>query len=176
MVPPATSERDHRSLRRLQEQVERWLSVPDALLFAVNPGVSDWSPAHHTYHLSLANELSLQNVVSLATETGDLRRVSRGMREGVAEILGRGRLPPGARAPRFVSPPARLTPEALADAVSGGRAGIAAVGGVLARIARAPLAIPHQELGDLDAAGWLRFARVHTVHHLQRIRAIAGGA
>ena len=30
----------------------------------------------------------------------------------------------------------------------------------------APRAIPHQLLGDLSAVEWVRFARVHTAHHL----------
>ena len=165
-------ERDLRSLHRLQERLEGWLARPDPELFATTP-VSSWSPAQHLYHVSLANEFSLQNVASLANESGALRREPRGMRPGAAEILARGRLPGGARAPRFVSPPARLTREGLADVVGGSRDGLEAVGELRARIPAAPLAIPHQELGDLDAAGWLRFARVHTVHHLLILRAIA---
>ena len=35
-----------------------------------------------------------------------------------------------------------------------------------ATIVASELKIPHQLLGPLDAPEWLRFARVHTEHHL----------
>jgi hypothetical protein len=35
-----------------------------------------------------------------------------------------------------------------------------------ARIVSSGLKIPHQVLGPLDAPQWLRFAAVHTRHHL----------
>jgi hypothetical protein len=111
-------------------------------------------------------------VLSLVSRTGLLRRESSGQKPGAEEILRRGRLPRGARAPRFVSPPERLERPALLDALHGSRAALEAVGLVLEQVADAPWIIPHQELGALDATRWLRFARVHSAHHLRIVSAI----
>ena len=112
-------------------------------------------------------------MLSLVNRTGLLRRESHGEKPGAEEILLRGRLPRGAKAPRFVSPPERLERPALQDALQGSRAALEAVRLVLDRVADAPWIIPHQELGALDAARWLRFARVHSAHHLRILAAIA---
>jgi hypothetical protein len=171
---PFLPERDHRALARLQTRLERWLDADEAALFEPRPTVSQWSPAQHVYHASLANELSLQNVLSLVNCTGLLRRESRGGKPGVEEILQRGRLPRGVQSPRFVAPPPRLERPALLDALQGSRAALEAVGRVLGSVAEAPWIIPHQVLGALDARRWLRFARVHSAHHLRILGAIAG--
>jgi len=170
---PFLPQRDHRGLERLQARLERWLAADDAALFEVRPAVSGWSPAQHVYHASLANELSLQNVLSLVNRTGLLRRESHGAKQGVEEILRRGRLPRGVQSPRFVTPPPRLERAALLDASRGSRDALEAVGLVLGSVADAPWIIPHQVLGALDAARWLRFARVHSAHHLRILGAIA---
>lgn len=170
---PFVPQRDHRALARLQTRLERWLAVDDAALFDARPAVSLWSPAQHVYHASLANELSLQNVLSLVNRTGLLRRESQGGKPGVEDILRKGRLPRGAQSPRFVTPPPRLERTALLDASRGSRAALEAVGLVLGSVAGAPWIIPHQALGALDATGWLRFARVHSAHHLRILSAIA---
>lgn len=170
---PFSPERDHRSLVRLQRRLLRWLERDDAELFGVREEVSGWSPAQHVYHVSLANEFSLQNVLSLVRDSGPLLAEPRGADPEAEALLRRGRLPRGARAPRFVSPPARLDRAGLDDVAGGCREGIEAVGQVLERVAEAPRIIPHQELGALDATRWLRFARVHTVHHLEILAAIA---
>lgn len=165
--------RDHRALERLQRRLERWLARPDAALFAPPPGAAAWSPGQHVYHVALANELSLENVLSLVHERGLLRTEPRPLERAAEEILARGRLPRGTRAPRFVSPPPRLARAALADVVGASRDAIARVGAVLGRVRGAPLAIPHQALGTLDAPRWLRFARAHAAHHL---RILGGGS
>lgn len=170
---PFSPERDHGSLVRLQQRLQRWLERDDAELFGVRAEVSGWSPAQHVYHVSLANEFSLQNVLSLVRGSGALVAESRGSKPEAEALLLRGRLPRGARAPRFVSPPARVDRAGLDDVVGGAREGLEAVGEVLPRVAGAPMIIPHQELGALDATRWLRFARLHTVHHLEILGAIA---
>ena len=164
--------RDHTSLVALQRRLDRWSSRPEEKLFEVVSDASHWSPAHHLYHIGLANEFSLGNVMSLVNETGVLRRESTGLKPEAEAILRRGILPGGAQAPRFVTPPDKLGPDGLADALGGSREGVQAVGAVIDRVAKAPMIIPHQILGALDASRWLRFARVHTAHHLRILRRI----
>ena len=165
-------DRDHRSLRRLQARLEAWLQRTDDELFEVCADASGWSPGQHVFHVALANEFSLENVLSLLRQTGALRTEEA---EPVAEaeaILQRGRLPRGTQAPRFVTPPRRLQRENLIDVLGGSRENLEAVGERLGELETTPMAIPHQALGPLTAPRWLRFARVHTIHHLELLRRI----
>ena len=57
--------------------------------------------------------------------------------------------------PEFLEMELRLNREALVD--------LRKIG---AEIAAAPGWVPHQELGPLAAAHWLRFAALHARHHL----------
>lgn len=86
-------------------------------------------------------------------------------------MLGRGTIPRGsAEAPRFVRPPEDVDVGVLREVLAQGRAALDEVRAELDAVAAAPRCIRHQVLGDFDAAEWLRFARVHTVHHLTLAR------
>ena len=156
-------------MTRLQRRLEHLLDLGDDELFREGEG-GTWSPAQHLYHVSLANEFSLDNVLALVRETGALRKATYELVAEAEVLLGRGRLPRGTRAPRFVTPPQRLTRDGLQDVVGGSRSSLEQVGDVLEQVGKAPQAIPHQALGPLTASRWLRFARVHSVHHLTLLR------
>ncbi|MFT5476610.1 MAG: hypothetical protein ACI8Y8_001949 [Planctomycetota bacterium] len=49
---------------------------------------------------------------------------------------------------------------------------LASVRGLADKVAGAPGAIVHLQLGALSAAHWLRFARLHGEHHLAIVRDI----
>lgn len=124
-----------------------------------------WSVLQHLFHLLLAAELSLTNARNLASGRGALRLPRTELDPRAREVLVQGRLPRGTKAPRFVSPPARpdlaLARTLQAEALAAARAP------ELAGELSGPLGIPHQVLGVLSAAEWLRFARLHSAHHLR---------
>ncbi|HED66328.1 MAG TPA: DinB family protein [Planctomycetes bacterium] len=158
------------SLTRLGELLAvagKRLTAPPEDLLALAPTVSGWSPAQHLFHLVLACDLSFRNVSSLVRERG---RLIRDPEERHAEGLGylsAGKLPRGrAEAPRFVRPPERIDFELLAELHREACEACAEFARDPAAVDRAPKAIPHQLLGDLSASEWLRFAEVHTAHHL----------
>lgn len=153
-------------------RVDALLALPEARLRAVNPDVSGWSSAEHLFHLSLANELSLQNATSLVEGKGLLRRPLEPRDPRADDYLLRGRLPAGTEAPRFVRPPARFELGFVREMHAGVRALAAALAEHPARVDEAPDGIPHQALGVLPAPLWLRFARMHTAHHLRIVRRV----
>jgi hypothetical protein len=152
-----------RQLARLGER----LALPPETLLAEAPEVSGWSTAAHVFHAVLACDLSLGNAAALARDAGKLVRGPQERRDEAQVILRAGSIPRGeAEAPRFVTPPARIDLDLarqLLEEVEGKRAGLAAD---LDALRAAPRTIPHQLLGDLTGPEWVRFARVHTDHHL----------
>jgi hypothetical protein len=133
----------------------------------VAAGVSGWSAEEHVAHVALANELSLRNVLNLVARTGALIRPDGTPHPDGARALQAGVLPRGvARAPRMVTPPRTIDRELLVGWLADNRRDLTAVEERAGELAGTPGRIPHQLLGPLDALQWLRFAAVHTGHHL----------
>lgn len=171
---PAVEESAKRELARFaaqQRRVETLLELPDERLLERNEAVSGWSAAEHLFHVSLANELSLKNVTALLNEKGRFIREREELDPRAVEALRTGRFPRGTQAPRFVQPPPKIDLPFTRELAGDVRA---ALGALLERdgFASAPNGIPHQILGVLSAPQWLRFVRMHTVHHLRIARAV----
>lgn len=155
------------------QDVERLLSGERVLLERPVGRISGWSPVLHAAHLTLANELVLRNIVSLSKGSGMLVVTEAAQVPRALELLANGRLPRGeAKAPRMVVPPldvdVRVAREWAAKFASDLEAQCATLD-----VERAPRCfIPHQALGPLDLAQWLRFGLVHTQHHLAIAREI----
>lgn len=154
-------------LERLLGQVESVNALPHETLFSKAPAISSWNAVEHSFHLILVCDLSFRNVVSLARDKGRLIRDPEDRRADSIDILRRGRIPRGvSSAPRFVQPPTRVDLDllrTLTGEVQEARSGLA---NDLEALERAPRVIPHQLLGDLNACEWVRFARIHSAHHL----------
>lgn len=145
--------------------LEAWLALGE-LLAEPRPEISGWSPAQHLFHVFIANELSLRNALSLARGRGMLIKAFESVGPYTEAVLGGRSIPRGvARAPRFVAPPERVDLAFLKTLCAGNRADLARARDEVDAIVAAPLCVPHQLLGDLDARQWLRFADVHTAHH-----------
>jgi hypothetical protein len=87
-------------------------------------------------------------------------------------MLASGVIPRGrAQSPRMVRPPAEFDRELLLQWIGDDRREIEKLDP--AGIVASELRVPHQLLGPLDAPQWLRFAVVHTRHHLEIARDIA---
>lgn len=141
----------------------------DRLLGAV-PSVSAWSPGAHLHHLSAINAQVLGSLVR-AIE-GDEVLTTGGSPTWIGRLLlAIGRLPRGrARAPKRFHPPDDLTPEGVAEGLAEARRSLEALGSRLDRLAALDGRMAHPLLGHFDAVEWLRFARIHTAHHLRIAR------
>jgi hypothetical protein len=134
-------------------------------LRALHPTRSGWCGESHLAHVCLANERVFANLKSLREGQGLLIVRGGEPHARAREILAAGRLPRGeVKAPRMVTPPARMEPGLLGQWLGEGEALLHALDP--ATIVASELKIPHQLLGPLDAPEWLRFALVHTRHHL----------
>ncbi|MFT4538088.1 MAG: hypothetical protein ACI841_003716 [Planctomycetota bacterium] len=143
--------------------------------FAVQGQLSQWSPAAHFYHLLLAGDLALRNVRSLVARKGRLIMQEGGPNALAREVLVRGTYPRGkSQAPRMVQPPDPIEKDLLAMEVDVFAKALDVADGLREEVLQAPGLIPHHALAELTAAQWLRFARLHTEHHLAIVADIVG--
>lgn len=138
--------------------------------------VSGWSVEQHLYHIALATDLAFRHVKSLVARKGRLIREEGALDGRTAAVLRDDATPRGeAEAPRMVRPDDEVTPEFLKMELDQNRATLASLRELGGQIADAPGWIPHQELGTLTAAHWLRFAALHARHHWAIVRDVLAG-
>ncbi|MEO1697220.1 MAG: DinB family protein [Planctomycetota bacterium] len=139
--------------------------------------VSGWSVEQHLYHIALATDLAFRNVRSLVAGKGRLIVEEGELGDEAAAVLRDRATRRGvAEAPRMVTPDADVDPEFLAMELTGIREGLEKLRGSADAIRRAPHWIPHQILGPLSAAHWLRFATMHANHHLSIVDDVLAAA
>ena len=170
--------RDASRLAQFHTSVGELLDLPVERLREVVPGVSGWSALEQLFHVLLANELALRNVRLLIG--GDSAWIQP---QAAPSFLGHlilcwDYMPRGVgQSPRTVRPPAKPDLTIVRDTLSLGISTLTDLSGRLPDLARVPGGIPHHELGPLSAAQWLRFARLHGLHHLALAREVlAAGA
>lgn len=143
------------------------LALDEARLRRAAPSLSAWSALHHLAHVALADDLCTRNLHSLARGAGVLVRPGLAPVERALAILRSGRLPRGeVQSPRIVRPPEDVESALVRGWHADNVAALDALAPQLAQPPPADLWIPHQTLGPLDLAGWMRFTAAHTRHHL----------
>jgi hypothetical protein len=166
-------EREFAALRELYREIDALLARPPHELSRVAPSISAWSPEQHLAHLALANELIARNLASLAAGSGPLVIESGEPDPGVLAIFATGVIPRGrAQSPRMVVPPAQVERAFLVDWLAGNRRDFQALEPQCELLRAATGRVRHQTLGPLSATLWLRFAALHTLHHLAIAREI----
>ncbi len=165
------------SLEESYREIERTLSLPATAVQRVVAEVSGWSVEHHIAHVSLANELVVRNLRSLLKGAGPfVVEVGEPPAEALA-VLTAGKFPRGrAQSPRIVRPPETVNREYLDEWLAGNARDFAELRGKAAQLDVCSLKVPHQILGPLSAAQWVRFAATHTRHHLDIAREILAAA
>jgi len=164
---------DHARLAALQLAIDAWIERAGEHLARPAPSVSGWSAEQHLAHVALANELVLRNLKSLILGRGALVVEGGEPRPGTREMLAAGRLPRGvAQSPRMVRPPEEIERELMLQWLADGRRELTALDP--RAIVPGTLRIPHQLLGVLDGAEWMRFGVVHTRHHMLIAREVLG--
>ncbi|MBM3991574.1 MAG: DinB family protein [Planctomycetes bacterium] len=152
-------------------EIRAWLALPRERVLRVDPALSGWNVEQHVAHCSLANELVGRNLKSLLKGSGLLVVDTGEPVDGALEILASGRIPRGtAQAPRSVRPPPLVERAYLLEWLDGNEREFAEAKRQLDLLLAAPKRIPHQILGPLTAVQWLRFAAIHTAHHMSIAR------
>lgn len=153
--------------------IGRMLTIEPADLARPAAWISAWSPEQHLAHLSLANELVCRNIKSLIKGAGALVVDGGEPPPDALAVLQSGTFPRGAaQAPRMVRPPETVVRAYLEEWLEGNRAEFEELAGRTDEIEAATCRIPHQVLGPLTAVQWVRFAAMHTRHHLEIAREV----
>ncbi len=161
---------------RLHEAFDAFESIRqegEAACRARAPEVSGWSVEQHLYHIALATDLAFRHVKSLVARKGGLIQEEGEIHPRAAQVLEDDVTPRGeAQAPRMVTPDETVEPRFLEMEMNGNREALAGLEAIADEIIAAPAWIPHQVLGPLSAAHWLRFAALHARHHWAIVRDI----
>ncbi len=148
------------------------LAWPKARLFGVVPEVSGWSAAQHLHHVAVMNERILTWLMQCCENQAETSSEGRPNALGLA-LLAMGRLPRGrGEAPRSFRPPATLTPADLGEALTRSRALLTALEPYLPGLPHLKARQHHAVFGKLSSPQFLRFARIHALHHLAIIHDI----
>jgi len=127
----------------------------------------------YLYHIALATDLAFRHVKSLVARKGGLIQEEGEIHPRAAQVLEDDVTPRGeAQAPRMVTPDETVEPRFLEMEMNGNREALAGLEAIADEIIAAPAWIPHQVLGPLSAAHWLRFAALHARHHWAIVRDI----
>ncbi len=164
--------REWLGFRRIYERARAALEWDDERLFGRHPSASGWSPAEHLFHLCLASELVVRNLRMLGKGPGGMVQEDGEPIPEARPILATGILPRGTEAPRMVTPPDDFDRAFLTDLVESGARDLDRQAEAVTALFDEPWTIPHQTLGPLTAEAWVRFARMHGVHHWRIVREV----
>ena len=169
MIDP---EEDYPELLAVLDEAAPYLEWPEEDLFDVMPSVSGWSIAQHLYHITMANG-SIPKLIA-RMKAGSLGEEDQEQRPDMIELLERGIIPSGFQAPARVVPPFDLDLELLITDFTRMREAIEGLDPIIEEIEAISRTFPHLYFGPLNAAQWVRFMNIHTLHHMDIINEIAG--
>lgn len=165
--------KEYECLQYFAGEMQVRVSGPEAKLYASAPHVSGWTTAQQIHHATMVNNQILGRLVALCEgdtlpEEGRVSMVGR-------LVLAVGRFPRGrSRSPRSFIPAERPGREQLEAILQETGTNAQALEAHLDRIHALRGRFKHPVFGYLDALQWLRFARIHALHHLAIIRDIEG--
>ena len=165
----------------VEEELAQLAAAFDALESALRGGAggaavkrptgSQWTIEQHVYHVALSASLALENVTALLDGQSVRIQMRGGPNETAQALFREGGYPRGqSQAPRTVWPPDRPDAGLLDQELRRNNEALSSLTKRSQEIAQLPGRIRHRQLGELCAAEWLRFAQLHSAHHLAIIR------
>jgi len=161
---------EYRGLGEAIEDMEAMLERDDDVLFRTVPALSNWSPAHHLYHVALSDGRMCKAIQAIcagherASQTPELNKI--GLHILMTEDMMRGR----GKAPGMVVPPDTVSRPDLEKTLARCRSKYAEIEALLPSLPAQAKGLPHPFMGVLGAKEWLRLARIHSRHHLAIMR------
>ena len=156
---------EYEQLGAAYDAFARLLDRPEADLQRADAEVSGWSPAQHLHHILIANGMMLKGI-ALILRGGRHVLAEGALNRSGRYVMARGFVRGAGQAPEAVRPPEAPGRDDLLASLGRSRERYDATRALLADIPTAQGSLPHQFLGELDAAQWLRLARQHSDHHL----------
>lgn len=165
---PILARREFMQLGKACRKMDEILHWPDARFYSVQEEVSLWSPAQELYHISIVGAAIFDRIEMLyADESKDILYKGRPNKEGWL-ILTFGKIPRDrAKAPPQFEPPPEVTRSEVRGAMRMFKNKMNAAAPNLGYLYEVKGRIPHRILGNFSALQWLKFARIHSLHHLQ---------
>jgi hypothetical protein len=169
---PVAVAREAKRLLALYDEFEDWLR--NGRQAERDARVSGWSRAEHVEHVLAANEQILGRVLRLLGGESLEAFEHAGPSAAGWIVLLSARIPRGrGSAPQSVWPTESPEPAALRRRLDAARALVSAARGAWERAPRHALRYRHLVFGDYDAAQWIRYARIHALHHARIGRLLA---
>lgn len=165
---PILPKRELLLLGRQMKDIDGILRWPDRIFYGVVDDISLWSPAQQVYHLIIVN-LRCFDVINALYDDED-EKIAR---EGGISATGRwvmltGIIPRGkGQAPPETEPPADVLREDALRAFAESKRALGRVAGRAPYLHSLTGRWPHPVFGHLTAPQWLKFARLHTRHHVR---------
>jgi hypothetical protein len=163
-------------LEQVRTSLTAYRSLFDSLgpdLHKTAPAVSKWCIAQHMYHVVLATDLGLGNVLALVREKGMLIRAEGKLHEAAEQVLTASQVERGTtQAPRMVQPGENVERAQIEAEFENLELSLSALGDPPRPIDGCPGWIKHQVLDTLNASQWMRFCKLHAEHHLAIMRDI----
>ena len=157
-------------LERLAARLEETAAVvdwPDERLYPRVEAVSAWSPAQHVDHVLRALEILWGRAEDLVEGRSAEIQPTGGPGLLTRLVLLTGWIPRGrGRAPDAALPDPRPVRHRLRVALRDACVRVESLRSRADALTAATGVLPHPQLGDFDARRWIRFADVHTRHHL----------
>lgn len=145
-----------------------------ANLHKTAPNVSGWCIAQHMYHVVLATDLGLTNVLALVREKGMLIQPGGMLTEYAEGVLTAPQAQRGeTQAPRMVQPGNSVDADQIMAEFENLERSLTALEDPPRPFEGCPGWIKHQILDTLNACHWMRFCRLHADHHLAIMEDIA---
>lgn len=165
---------DFKFVKSMLLRCVNWSHQQDSLLTTRRESVSHWSPAEHLEHVALANRGILGAIRAL--QNAPEPEIPETVSDRAKSFLEAGVIERGVRKhPDFVTPQG-VALDYLRRELQSILDGYAELEPSLEKFAASRATFTHHVLGPLTAAQWLRFAGIHTRHHLNILRDIAGGS
>ncbi|MCP5021500.1 MAG: hypothetical protein GY930_06960 [bacterium] len=145
-----------------------------ANLHKTAPDVSGWCIAQHMYHVVLATDLGLANVLALVREKGMLIKPEGRLTEYAEGVLTAPQSPRGeVQAPRMVQPGNSVDGDQIKTEFDNLERSLTVLENPPRPLEGCPGWIKHQILDTLNASHWMRFCRLHANHHLAIMEDVA---
>jgi DinB superfamily len=170
IAPPV----EERALLALYDEFDRWLASDTGEWRSAR--VSGWSRAEHVRHVLAANAQILAHVEELLGDGGADAEPCGPSCAGWIVLLS-GWIPRGrGEAPASVRPSGTWSAAQLCEELQLARAQLGRVLDEFARSGRSQARRRHAAFGALDAGQWVRYARIHALHHARIARELRGMA
>lgn len=165
---PILPKRELMLIGGLYRDMSAILAAPPEKLVARKEEVSLWNPIQQIRHVGWANAAIFERLLLIADGAGEGIVLTGGPRFAGWITLTLCFIKKGvAKSPQHLVPEPNCTLEQATEAFEKSKRALAAIAPRLDAITASKARFTHPRLGSLNGSQWLKFARIHTNHHVR---------